>query len=447
MDVVDLLDFVRSDPETDWDNTVLVSRHTAYEWGGLEHRVDEARSDLEARGAEPGKIFTFEMEADDEGVITLLALWRMGVTPAPLNSRLTQAERDHAAAALAGQDAHGAQVVLWTSGTTGSPRGVALSWENLRAVHTGSERRLGSDFRDHWLASLSPAHVGGLALMVRALLLDSQLMALGRLTTEELSDLVDSSESLPVGINMPVDSLSLVPTQLHRLLEHREGRPPPATLKRVLLGGAYTPRPLLDRALAEGWPIALTYGMTEMSSQVATAPPEAVRNKPGSVGRPLDGVKLRIAEDGEILLGGETLALRYVGSGERLTDDDGWFHTGDLGHLDKDGDLWVTGRRTDRIITGGVNVDAMEVEEVLRGHPAVRDVCVVGIPDGEWGAVVAAWVLPGEGEFDLDDVDAWASEHLSASKRPRRWVVDREIPLNANGKVDRGLLRALIQEG
>lgn len=445
MAVVDLLTEARR-LDADWENLVLVTRGTSYTWGGLEWTVQERAGQLADRGATRGTIFPFEAEADEDGILDLLTLWHMGITPAPLNPNLTEVERTRARRVLEGVEPEGAQVVLWTSGTSGLPRGVALSWSSLLAVHDASRRRLGSDHTDHWLASLSPAHVGGLSLIVRALLLDGQLVAYGRLTTEELSDLVDSSEPLPGGVNVPVDSVSLVPTQLHRLLEHRGDRPAPSTMKRVLVGGAHAPSSLLSRALDLGWPVALTYGMTEMSSQVATAPPDVVRRKPGTVGQPLAGVQLRIADDGEILLKGETRALLYVGSDEPMADKDGWYHTGDLGHRDADGDLWITGRRSDRIVSGGVNVDALEVEEALRGHPAVVDACVGGIPDEEWGEVVAAWVVPVEGEFDLDEVAEWVAGRLAPAKRPRRWVVDRELPLYANGKVDRALIASLMNE-
>ena len=191
--------------------------------------------------------------------------------------------------------------------------------------------------------------------------------------------------------------------------------------------------------------MALTYGMTEASSQVATATADEVATRPGCVGTPLDGVEVRIAEDEEVLVRGPTLATAYL-DGTTLVDHEGWYHSGDLGRLDGDGNLWITGRRTDRIVSGGVNVDAAEVEDVLRGHPSVVEACVAGVPDDEWGEVVAAWVVPVEGEFDVDDVDAWLRQRLAGPKRPRRWVVESTLPLNANGKVDRSLVRRMLEE-
>jgi O-succinylbenzoic acid--CoA ligase len=233
---------------------------------------------------------------------------------------------------------------------------------------------------------------------------------------------------------------------LLRLLEHRSEGPPPS-FRCALIGGAHAPADLVVRALDAGWPVALTYGMTEMTSQVATAPPDGVRAKPGALGRPLEGVELKIDEGGEILVRGATLAVGYVGSDEALADADGWYHTGDLGRVDDEGDLWVMGRRDDRIVTGGVTVDALEVEQALRAHPAVADACVVGVSDAQWGEVVGVCVVPADGEFNLDAIDESLRERLSVAKRPRLWSIENELPLNANGKVDRARVKMLLERG
>jgi acyl-CoA synthetase (AMP-forming)/AMP-acid ligase II len=130
-----------------------------------------------------------------------------------------------------------------------------------------------------------------------------------------------------------------------------------------------------------------------------------------------------------------------VGAEVPLRDAEGWYHTGDLGRVDEEGDLWITGRRSERIVSGGVNVDAHEVEAALRAHPAVGDACVVGLDDERWGEVVGAAVVPATGELDVDALAAWVVERLSPAKRPRRWLVTASLPLNPNGKVDRLAVR------
>ncbi|MDH5589803.1 MAG: AMP-binding protein, partial [Gemmatimonadota bacterium] len=314
---------------------------------------------------------------------------------------------------------------------------VVLTPDNLRASAGAAAERLALGPDDRWLASLSVAHVGGLALVTRALLLGSELVAYGSFDPGEASLLVDEGW---------ITHASLVPTQLLRVLDHRDGTPPPPSFRCVLVGGAHAPAALVARALDSGWPVALTYGMTEMSSQVATAPPDLVARKPGSVGAPLDGTEVRVDAQGEILARGPTQARGFLGGGPPLADGEGWYHTGDLGAMDAEGHLHVTGRRSIRVVSGGVTVDPAEVEEVIRSHPAVRDVCVVGLPDPEWGERLVAVVVPVEGEFDEVEVDAFVRERLSPPKRPRSWRPVDDLPLNANGKVDRDRARSLVLE-
>jgi O-succinylbenzoic acid--CoA ligase len=418
------------------DDLLVISPERAWTRAELERSVD-ARAEELRRAHDPGAVVPGVIDADAAGVIELLALWRVGATPAPLNRLLTETERAAAADTLRAPSTD-AQVILWTSGTGGRPRGVALSYAALEASAAGSRERLGLSTDDAWLASLSPAHVGGLALITRALLIGCRLVVSGRFDAARAWSGILGGD----GPNARPTHLSVVPTQLLRLLE-AAGQPPPPTLRCVLVGGAGTPAPLLERALAAGWPIALTYGLTEATSQVATSAPAATRAKPGSVGKPLRGVDVRIAQDGEILVRGATLASGYVGSGS-LVDAEGWHHTGDVGRLDADGDLWVIGRRIDRIVSGGVTVDAVEVEEALRSHPGVADACVVGVPDPTWGERVAAWIEPAGG-VDLDDLDAFVRGRLAAPKLPRHYHVERGLPRNANGKVDRARVRDALR--
>jgi len=433
-----IVDVLAASPAASGD-ILLASPERAWTRAELERAVDERAEDLR-RAHEPRAIVPSVIDADAVGVIELLALWRIGETPAPLNPLLTETERAAAADTLRSTSAD-EQVVLWTSGTAGRSRGVVLSFAALEASAAASRERLGLSTDDAWLVSLSPSHVGGLALITRSLLMGCRLVVSGRFDAARAWNGILGGD----GPDLRPTHVSVVPTQLLRLLEAAGETPPPPSLRCVLVGGAGTPAGLLGRGLAAGWPLALTYGLTEATSQVATSPPRATRAKPGSVGKPLRGVEVRLAHDGEILVRGATLASRYVGAGAgELVDAQGWHHTGDVGRLDEDGDLWVTGRRIDRIVSGGVTVDAFEVEEALRSHPEVADACVVGVPDPTWGERVAAWIQPKVDTLDLDDLDAFARARLAAPKLPRHYHVERGLPRNANGKVDRaGVLDAL----
>lgn len=347
-----------------------------------------------------------------------------------------------------GSSGHGAppNVVLWTSGTGGSAKGVVLSPHALRIHARAVQDRMELQHTDRTFASLSPAHVGGLALILRAAETGSTLVIRGAFEVEELARLIEEGG---------VTHASLVPTMLRRLLDERKGARAPDTLRCLLIGGAHAPGELIESALSLGYPIALTYGMTEMCSQVATAPPSAVRDKPGSVGAALRGIEVEVRGGGEVWVKGPTLAVGTVSRREGsvhdpapLEDADGGYLTGDLGRLDEDGHLWITGRRGSRIVTGGVNVDPQEVTDLLESLPGVAEAAVVGVPDPEWGERVVAVVVfdpQHPEEIGLTVVHAAAREELYAPKRPKVILAVQALPRNANGKVDPARVRALFE--
>jgi O-succinylbenzoic acid--CoA ligase len=426
------------------DAVALATPAVAWTFAQLADMVDARARQMRGEGLRPGFLHPVVLETGAEGIVTLLAAWRTGAIPAPLHPRLTERERDVALSSLHGVP-EGTQVVLWTSGTGGRARGVALSFANLAASAQAAAERLSLGPHDVWLASLSLAHVGGLALVTRSLLFGGAVVVIGsydvRIVAELLGGRESSADPFPA-----ITHLALVPTQLLDLLDELRGRPP-AQLRCALIGGAHAPADLVARAHRAGWPLALTYGATEMSSQIATADPELTRRKPGTVGRALPGLELRLLGDGEVLAKGPTQAIGYVGHDvEPLADRDGWYRTGDVGRLDSDGDLWITGRRADRIVSGGVTVDAIEVEEAVRTHPSVIDVCVVGLPDDRWGEKVAAWIEPVVGEFDVERIESHLAATLSAPKLPRLWHVGGELPRNAIGKLDRLKVRETLAE-
>lgn len=471
----------------------------SWTYAELDRRVGETARRLVALGAGRGTRVALLMSPRWESVPALHGVVRCGAALAPLSPRWTAAELADAVEALrpavvvceaateaaaieaagraglrstplvsidpgdkvrgldemepadgvaTGIDPDAVAAVLWTSGTGGGRRGVELVWSAVLRHIQAVKDSLDLGPEDRWHAGLSLAHVGGLMLVLRAAALGSRLVADGGFDASALARLVDEGR---------VSHASLVPVMLRRLMDARAGRPSPEGLECLLVGGAHTPWNLLDEALEAGYPVALTYGMTEACSQVATAAPDLVRQKPGTVGSALDGVEMRIQgvggeEAGEILIRGETLARGYL-DGEGLLDGDGWYHSGDLGRYDQDGHLWIMGRVSDRIISGGVTVDPAEVEEALRSHPRIADAVVVGLPDEEWGERVVAAVVPSEkaGMMDsegLEDLlDPFLRERLSSAKRPRTLRRIASVPRNPNGKVDRQAVARLFQHG
>jgi len=243
---------------------------------------------------------------------------------------------------------------------------------------------------------------------------------------------------------------------LERLLRQGLSRATAPALRLILLGGAAASPALLAAATAAGLPVAVTYGLTEAASQAATLLPDEAQRKSGSAGRPLlfssihiedpDGGQLRPGEPGEIVISGPTVMAGYyddpVATAETLRD--GRLHTGDVGYLDEDGELWILDRRDDLIVSGGENIYPVEVERVLREHPDVAAACVVGLPHPEWGQQVAALVVPAEGKIVSDnELLTFTRSRLAGFKQPRVLLFVDELPLTASGKVRR---RALAEQ-
>ena len=341
-------------------------------------------------------------------------------------------------------------VVVFTSGSTGRPRGAVLSQAALRASAAAHSAVFGWRQDDRWLLSLPVAHVGGLMIVVRSLLARRAIVLGGR----EPGGSFDGDAVLGTMERRRVTLLSVVPTMLGRLLDGRKGRPP-GSLRAVLVGGAAAPAVLMARARRRRWPVFATYGLTEACSQVATERPRAPF---GGAGEPLPGVELRISSRdemaGSIRIRGPMLFDGYLGCEpnaplDRPFDADGWFDTGDVGALDVSGRLHILGRRSDRIVTGGENVDPAEVEAAVVEWPGAKAACVVGVEDGEWGERVAA-VVVGSGTFaaagGLGALEAHLCARLAGFKRPRSWKVVDRLPLAPSGKVDREACRGLLVE-
>ncbi|MEW9528164.1 AMP-binding protein [Microbispora sp. NPDC049125] len=310
-----------------------------------------------------------------------------------------------------------AAVIIATSGSTGVPKGVELTAGALTASARASLARLGARKGERWLCCLPPSHISGAQVLVRSLLGGTEPIIHARFSP---GDVAASG----------ADHVSLVPTQLRRMLDAGAGV---SAFRTILLGGAAAPPGLLAEARAAGARVVTTYGMSETSG--------------GCVydGVPLDDVDLEIGGDGRVRIRGPVLF-----SGYRLRDDrpfeDGWFVTSDLGVLER-GRLTVLGRADDVVNTGGHKVVTGAIAEVLAGHPAVRDVVVVGRPDPEWGEIVVAVVVPragggeGAGGAGLAELRAYAKERLPAYAAPRVVEMVREIPLLPNGKPDMVSLR------
>lgn len=416
-------------------------------WRAVGDEVRRRAAALRAAGLEParGDRVLVSPTPSREGALTLLALLELDATFALAHPRWSPREHAEAVARTAPrlvlddarvraaypptERAPEPLAIIFTSGSTGRAKGVRLSRAALAAAARAHAAALPWQPDDRWLLAMPLAHVGGLSILTRALWARAAV-AVGPAR-------FDPAALVAAAARHDATLLSLVPTMLERLLAAQ--RPPPPRLRAALLGGAACPPELLARGRAAGWPLLPTYGTSETCAQVCTQ--RLGDERPDGVGPPLPGLSVRIV-DGEIQVAGPTLLDGFLDEVEPPLED-GWYRTGDLGHLDDAGHLHVTGRADQRIVSGGENVDPLEVERALRSHPAVADACVVGVPDRRWGQrVAAAVVAPGADEASLLH---HLRDRLAGFKHPRRWVFLDALPATPSGKTDRAAVRSLLR--
>lgn len=334
-------------------------------------------------------------------------------------------------------------IVLATSGTEGRARAVMLSGAAIAASVRRSIRWLTLGAGDRWLACLPMHHVGGMAIVLRTLCAGAGIVVHNGFEPAAVWDDV---------VRRRITHLSLVPAMLWRLLEHGGDRPPPPTLRCVLLGGSGASEQVIERALAARWPIWVSYGMTETCSHIALARVGREHWRPGHVGTVLPGVRVELVDEsgrpvsgvGRLRVSGPMLMAGYATGdgirGEGLNSA-GAFLSADLGAIDRAGALQVVGRADDMLVSGGRNVHPCEVEHRLLGCPGVEDVAVSGRTDPVWGDVLVALVV---GAVETRELDRWCRDNLPSSERPRAFRRVQSLPRNALGKLERGRLYRLV---
>lgn len=340
------------------------------------------------------------------------------------------------AAPLDLEDIH---LIVATSGSSGEPKGVMLTGRNIAASVRASRDRLGLEPGDRWLACLPLFHVGGLSILYRCAEVGATVLLHERFDAQRVLTDIDTHA---------ITHISLVPTMLARLLECAGDAPAPASLRRVLVGGAALPSALARRARAAGWPVCASYGMSEAGSQVATLCPLPADWSGGLVGRPLAGIEVAIEAStaggaGRIRIRGDVVMAGYVNPERRAGDGlkDGWFETSDLGRLDAEGNLIVLGRADDMLVSGGENVSPQLVEDLIAACPGVAEVGVTARPDEVWGDRIVAVFA---GTIDAAALEAWCRVRLAGALRPREFIRVAALPRNAAGKLDRRALRELL---
>lgn len=328
--------------------------------------------------------------------------------------------------------------IVFTSGSTGRSKAAALTTANFLSSARASNQNIPFEKGDRWLLSLPLYHVGGIGIVFRAM------------TGHGAMVIPDSAESLLHSLErFEITHCSVVQTQLAGVVDElRLTAKPLPKLKAVLVGGGPISADLIAQSIELGLPIFTSYGLTEMASQVTTTAPGERDEKLSTSGKLLRGAELKISSDGEILVRGEMLFKGYLGPDglQRPFDEDGWFPTGDLGHLDRGGYLCVTGRKDNMFISGGENIHPEEIEAVIKAFPGVLDALVVPVKSVQWGERPVAFVhVSGGGSVDQSKLQNHISLHLPKFKCPDQ-IVPWPTDIPAGLKLSRPYFRELASK-
>jgi O-succinylbenzoic acid--CoA ligase len=347
-------------------------------------------------------------------------LQRLARLPAPLPQTRAPAIVDPDSAAL----------IIATSGSEGLPKAVVLSHRALAAAACASAAAIPLQAGDVWLDCLPLNHIGGQAILWRC------LAAGACVRLHQSFDAARVWQDIAAG---KASHVSLVPAMLSRLLGIAD-TPPPPSLHCALIGGAALSQALWQRARDAGWPLFVSYGMSETAAQITTLLPGEAWHE-GLVGQALPGVDIAIADDGRVAIRAPQLLLGYLGEAGSGPVD-GWLRTGDLGRIDANGRLTILGRADDVFVSAGINIHPQEIEAQLASCPGVADVAITASRDPVWGDVLAALLV---GSAELEAVRAWSAAHLPTAQRPRRFLRVPALPRNAMGKLERRQLPALLE--
>lgn len=414
----------------------------------LDARVAAAAVALGARGVRAGDRVGLLLVPGQDFAAAFWGALRLGTTVVPVSPRLAAAEiaaqtatcsvvvdeplpRPPTAGVSCGaREAGGGEhtpgevaVLLHTSGTTSAPKPVELTFGNLLWAALGSAAAIGHPHDERWLSALPFNHVGGLSILTRSAIAGTTAEVLPAFDAERVAARLMAADG--------ATTISVVATTLSRLLD--AGLRDPPRLRCALAGGGPIPPVLVERARDAGVPIAQTYGLSEASAMVTTQRPG---DPQADAGAPLFCTRVTIGAGGEILVSGPTVSPSAVGP-------DGVLRTGDLGSLDAEGRLTVTGRKADTIITGGENVAPAEVEAALERHPGVREAAVHARPDPAWGEAVVATVVvrPGHAPSE-EELRRHCAATLAPFKVPKAITLrDEPLPRTPSGKLLRRELR------
>ncbi len=462
----------------------FISNERIIYYNELDSIIDATSSELIKHGIKESGSVAILAEPCIDYLLLLLAIWNIRAIPIPLNIRSSQNELKtllkHSGAShilvdkksnwLIEKDdtvkiinfpfdikdtddiqdsasgINNTALIMYTSGSTGLPKGVIHSYENLINNALSSNSVFNFSTNDRWLLSLPVYHIGGLMILIRTLLFGSTLIIPSSLKTDDLAYSIK---------NYKPTLISLVSTSLLRLIENNVQ--PCKELRYTFLGGGSSGKDLIQRANDAGWNIVKVYGSTETASMISAFNTKEFPDKTASSGKTLPGNNMLILDEqknilpknniGEIAVSGKSVTKAFLHDEELTAKSfrENYFLTGDYGYLDKDGFIFIESRRADFIVCGGENINLKEVERQILNHPMINEACVLGLPDNTWGTIpTAAIVTKGNIEMNEEEMSDYLRKHLASFKIPKRIIFLDSLPKTELGKTRTEELRNMF---
>jgi len=404
-----------------------------------------------------------------EFIITTIALWNAGLVPVPLNNRWTETEIKEVIKKYnfkvvlfenkfsdkltstqiekfsfddllnpkskpSQYTSNDESVVIFTSGSSSEPKGVVHTFDSLANSILNGEEILNQKVGDKWIASLPFYHIGGFQIICRALSGGCEIIIPANLKIDSIKNSI--TEFYPTHI-------SLVSTQLKNFVDTNFN--PVNSIKVSLVGGGFTDDSIIIESSKKGWKPVRVYGSSETASFVSAATADEILKKPETSGKAVKNVKIQTSSDGEILISSKSLFKCYLNDEETTKEKikNGFYYSGDLGFIDEDGYLFIEARRNDLIVSGGENINPLEVEKVLMKNKSIKEVCVFPIQDKHWGQICAAAIVTNE-TVSEEVIKYELKKVLADFKIPKRIFFVDELPKTSLGKIEREKVRRMF---
>ena len=463
-------------------STAVIYNNTELSYKNLAELVDKTAFFLIQQDIKENNIVCLLFNNSLEFIVTTLALWEIGAIPVPLNNKLLEKElndqidflnpkriikdKEFEDKSTKGKDLiiHFEELkpvkhkikttgfskgktalILFTSGSSKKPKAVMLSFENLIQSALIGDKAIAHSAKDKWLASLPFYHIGGFSIIFRTIMFGASIIIPDSLSNDDIKKAI---------LKHHPTLASLVSHQLKKFVDINFS--PPKELRMVLLGGGFSDKELILKAIELKWNLAKVYGSTETSSFISVMDKEEVKRKPEASGKAIlpnqvfiySGYKETLSsKSGRIIIKSPAVMKGYYKTNSETNSKSkkDLFDTGDIGYLDEEGFLFVEAKRSDLIVTGGENINPVEVEKVILTHNDVKEVCVIGIKDKTWGQLVsAAIVLKKDGRLSANELKNFLKEKLASYKIPKKILFIDEIPKTEMGKVIREKVNKLF---